>query len=157
MIEMDAQSRKNILASVFRRRKGGGDYTALFDDLDVEKQNILLNAINFGSTELPIIGGVDNSDNWFFLTTERVVWKVDGNQEELSNHSIVGASSDIDAIRLGGPQVKADRQRLEVVTESGRKYFMRVESGAPYFVILQILINLARRNRARKKRKERGA
>jgi hypothetical protein len=106
MIEMDAKSRKNILSSLFKRRGGSGRYTALFEDLDTAKQNILLTAVELNSMELPIIGSVENSDNWFFLTTNRLIWSVDGQQAEILSRSIIAANSDTDAIRRGGYKVK---------------------------------------------------
>jgi hypothetical protein len=148
----DAASRKSILSSIFRRNAGDGNYTKLFDELDADKKSIALEGIKLQAAELPIIGSVENSNDWVLLTTERVLWSVGGDKREIPSESIIEVRSDMDVLRRGGAQIKARVRRLEIEAVNKHRYSMNVEPGAPYFAILAVLINVTRRNRKRRLR-----
>jgi hypothetical protein len=149
MNEIEAKARKSVLASIFRRKKGNGKRTRLFEELDANAQSILVSASNLVEDELPVVGSFSNSDNWFFLTTKRIIWRVNGDRRELLTRTIVGVRLDDDAIKQNGAQVKATLQRLNVETTDHHAYSVIVEEGSPYFAILQVLINIMRRNRTK--------
>jgi hypothetical protein len=150
MIEQDAATRKSVLSSIFRRNGGDGNCTKLVEELDADKKNIILEAIKLQASELPVIGSIENSNDWFLLTTERVLWSVDGNKGEVPIESIVEVRSDMGTLRQGGAQMKNPLRRLEIGTVGNQRYSMNVEPGAPCFAILAVLINVTRRNQARR-------
>jgi hypothetical protein len=141
-----AESLKDIWSSIFRRKGGNGAYTRLFDSLESENQVALLTAAGLRQTELPVIGSVQDQNNWLILTTERLVWSTAGKHNELAVEAIRDATADYRQLQRN-QRSKLEMQQLQVVTMAGGEYSIELEPGQPLSGTWNVLMNLGARNR----------
>jgi hypothetical protein len=141
-----AESLKEIWAAIFRRRGGDGTYTRLFDNLDPPQQSTLLAKLTLYESELPVIGSVKDADNWLVLTTERLVWSMRGEREEIVAEAIRDATIDLGQLQHCGHS-KLGMRQLHVVTTGVGGYLIELEPGGPLSGTWSVLKNLGTRNR----------
>lgn len=134
-----SESLKNTWAAIFQRRGGNGTYTRLFDKLDPRQQGILLAEFSPTETELAVVGSVQDSANWFVLTTERLAWSIRGERSEIPVSIIHNAMP-------GSNQRKEEMRQLRMETTVG-DCLIELEPGAPLTGVWNILNNLGARNR----------
>ena len=144
-----AESVKDSWSAIFRRKGANGTHTRLFDSLEPPQQALLLKALGtLRKTELPVIGSAHRLDNWLVLTTERLIWCIEGNRKELDVY-------DIGAVKPDETESMRDKQnmkRLEVETVSHKRYLsnarylIELDAGEPLFGVWHILLNIGRRN-----------
>lgn len=147
----NAQDRKQVLSSIFRRNGGDGSYTRLFENLEQAKQNILLAGIELRDSELPIVGSVFDSTNWLILTTERLVWCIDDRRNALPIEDLDDATADLARFQREG-RAKQEWNQLQIVTSDSLTYSIDLEPGAPFFATWNVLKNIGTRNRNRRNR-----
>jgi hypothetical protein len=141
-----AESRKNVMASIFRRKGRDGIYTRLFDNLDPVQHSTLLDQIQLNETEVPVIGSVEGPGNWLVLTTERLVWSIDGKREEVAANIICDATADFRQLQRS-KRSKLEMRQLQILTMTGVEYSIELEPGAPLIGVWHVLKNLGTRNR----------
>ena len=146
-----AESLKDTWASIFRRKGGDGAYTRLFDNLDPSQQSTLVAVFQLRKSEIPVIGSVQDSDNWLVLTTERLAWSIEGERQEVAVEAIRDATADLKQLQRGA-QSKLGMRHLQVVTMSDDEYSIDLEPGEPLSGTWNVLKNLGARNRSRAKR-----
>jgi len=133
---------------IFRRKHGRGPNTRLFEDLDPHQRAILSERFVPREGELPIIASVDSvadSDDWFVLTNERIVWSSDGISGELPNADVHQVLPDLQK-RQRGPGMMGVKHLL-IVTAAGAKHSINLDPGQPVSATWKVLDNLASRNR----------
>jgi hypothetical protein len=134
-----AESLKDTWASIFRRRGRDGNYTRLFDNLDAEQKNIVQREFSSVGAELPVVASVQNSANWFVMTTERLIWSINGNRGEI-------AISLVEGVMPGTRQRKREMSTLLIKTPFGG-HLIELEPGSPLVGVWSILLHLSGRNR----------
>jgi hypothetical protein len=145
----EAEKLKSTLASVFRRKGGGGNYTRLFDDLEPPQKSFLTAKVCLGPDELAIIGSAENNDTWLILTTERIVWGLRGVEQTLSIHDVWHAKADFPKMMVTGTR-KHQLRELQIETRDHENRLIEVEAGGPLFGVWNALLNLGARNRQKK-------
>jgi hypothetical protein len=143
----DPESLKDTWVSIFRRKGADGAYTRLFDNLDPSQRSALLSELKLRKSELPVIGSVQDSDNWLVLTTERLVWSIGGRRREVDAKVIRDARADFKKLQRRGHS-KLEMRELQVVTMGKGEYTIELEPGAPLSGTWNILKNLGARNRS---------
>jgi hypothetical protein len=141
-----AESLKEIWAAIFRRRGGDGTYTRLFDNLNPSQQNTLLAKFKLYESELPVVGSVQDSDNWLVLMTERLVWSIGGERQEIAAEAIRDAIADLGQLQYAR-HGKLGMRQLQVVTTRVGEYLIELEPGQPLSGTWSVLKNLGARNR----------
>lgn len=146
----ESKSLKAKLSSIFTRKGSGGQYTRLFQDLELFQQKLLLKNIQLNEGELPVIGSAESQDKWLIITTERIVWCRGGKTQALSVLDIRDAVADLDALQtIGRPKLQI--RELQIETISHEQYTIEVEEGSPLSGVWNVLKNLGARNRRMKK------
>lgn len=146
MTLVDAATTKKRLSTIFERKGGDGQFTCLFENLNPAQREILSRLVELNSGELPVIGSVRNFKTWLLLTTERLVWAVDGKRTEISAESIRDATADLNSLP-DGPQEKLEMRHLQVTTHEDKNFLIEIEPGPPLSGTWNVLKNLAGRNR----------
>ena len=141
-----AESLKDTWVSIFRRRGGDGTYTRLFDNLDASQRTTLFSMFELRESEVPVIGSVQDSDNWLVLTTERLVWSIGGERQEVPADAVRDATADLKQLQRSDS--KLEMRQLQVVTMGGGEYPIDMEPGAPLSGVWNVLKNLGARNRS---------
>lgn len=141
-----AESLKDTWASIFRRKGGDGTYTRLFDNLDLSQRNMLLAEFKPNESELPVIGSIQDSSNWFILTTERLAWSIKGNRQEVAATVIRDATADLKQLQRSDHS-KLGMSQLQIATLENGEYLIELEPGVPLSGVWNILKNLGARNR----------
>ena len=139
-----AESLKRTWESIFRRKGGSGAYTRLFDSFETAQRLAFMTLLVLREGELPVIGSMRGSD-WLILTTERLMWIMDGKRHELAVETIRDATADLKQLQSG--QGKLDMHTLKVTTLSGEEYTIELEPGQPLSGTWNVLKNLGTRNR----------
>ncbi len=140
-----ADNLKSTWESIFRRKGGDGAHTRLFDSMEPGQRSTLLSSLALRATELPVIGSLPGSGNWLVLTTERIVWVMQGARQELATGNIRDAIADL--VQLRNSQSKLQMRTLQVLTFSGEEYTIELEPGLPLSGIWNVLKNIGTRNR----------
>jgi hypothetical protein len=141
-----AENLKHTWESIFRRKGGDGVYIRLFDNLDPSQRGTLLAELRQHESELPVIGGVQDSSNWLILTTERLAWSIDGDRREVAANAIRDATADLKQLQRS-EHSKLGMRRLQVMTMGDAEYSIELEPGGPLSGIWNVLKNLGARNR----------
>lgn len=144
----DPEFLKDRLSWIFRRRGGSGQMTRLFDELEDTQKDALVKAVELGAEELPVLASLVGKDRWLVLTTQRIVWCLDGEDHQLQLSDIADAFVDFHAMVRDGVR-KSDVRELEIVTRVGDRHTIGVESGGPLFGVWNVLKNVARRGTGR--------
>jgi hypothetical protein len=123
-----AESLKDTWASIFRRKGGDGTYTRLFDNLDPSQRSTLLAEITLRESELPVIGSIQDSNNWLVLTTERLAWSIGGERREIAAGAVLDATADLKQLQRGDHS-KLGMRQLQLVTMGDGEYLIELEPG----------------------------
>ena len=151
----EAQSRKAVLTAVFKRRGANGRYTRLFDDLDANQKEVLLQNVQLSGDEVAIVGSVQAPDRWLLLTTEKIASRRGGEILTVDVREIIDAVADLQGLaRSGG--TKLEMRKLQVKTAEGL-HTIEIEPGAPLSGIWSVLKNIGARNRGGQPEHEAGS
>ncbi len=143
-----AESLKDTLVSIFRRKGEDGACTRLFDNLAPSQRSTLLAELKLHESELPVIGSVEDSSNWLVLTTERLVWSIEGERQEVAADAIRDAMADLKQLRRS-EHSKLGMRQIQVVTMGDGEYSIELEPGGPLSGTWNVLKNLGARNRVK--------
>lgn len=139
-----AEDRKSLWATIYRRKGDNRSSIRVFEDLEEgQKKRLLETAGEMQSGELPVVGGIQNAGCWFLLTSERLIWAVDGEKRNISIESIDYVRPDPKQWR---PNWHKEMTRLYVFTKDGQSLPIDLEPGLPLSGVWQIFVNIARRN-----------
>lgn len=143
-----AESAKNTWSSIFRRRGANGVYTRLFDSLDCEHQHALITAaeLELRENELPVIGSIRDAQNWLILTTDRLLWCIEGRRMELSIEYIRDVGADLGELQRK-QQSKLEMRQIRILTLTNLTYPIELEPGPPLSGTWNVLRNIGARNR----------
>ena len=142
----DADKLKSTWSSIFRRKGANGRYTRLFQDLDASQRALMMNQVQLNADELPVIGSAESSETWLVLTTQRIVWRLKGQNHTLSIHDVWHVKADLPKMVATGTR-KNQLRELQIETLNHDFYPIEVEEGAPLFGVWNALLNLGARNR----------
>jgi hypothetical protein len=140
---MSAVVSKNILASIFKRKGGEGEYTKLFENFSTNKQQKLLQKVLLESGEEAILAHIGDDENWCLLTTSRFIWSKLGKMQEIGNDQLENAEMDLSLeIKLKISNPKKIRG-LKLTTKSGEHFTVEIEPGFPFGGMWNVLKFLA--------------
>jgi hypothetical protein len=142
---------KDTWTAIFRRKGGDGTHTRLFDNLDLSQRSMLLAEFKLNESERPVIGSLQDSANWFVLTTERLAWSTGGKRQEVATADIRGATGDLKQLQASDHS-KLGMRHLKIRTIGEGEYSIEVEPGSPLSGVWNVLSNLGARNRGAIKR-----
>lgn len=137
---------KRRLVSVFKRKGRDGLHTRLFENLDSWQRDFLSASASLEEGELPVIGGVESPENWFLITTQKVVWKQKGQMRSIPVAQISQGSMDFNSLLLTG-RTKLETQELQIETLDDERYSIEIEQGSPLIGVWNALKYLGFRNR----------
>lgn len=145
MIELDPSGLKDLWTSIFVRKGSNGIYTRLFDDLAASQQKSLLQTANIHADELPVVGSADHDENWFLLTTKRIIWSKNQARTEMPIDEIRDVKANL--LKLQRDQLAKDKMdSLEIVSVSGNILEVKLECGGPLSGVWHVLNNIRQRN-----------
>jgi hypothetical protein len=150
----ESERLNSLWMSIFRRKGRNGNFTRLFDAMESSRQNALLSSVTIRESELPVIGSVQDRDNWLLLTTERSVRTIRGERLEIANENVEDVKSDFKTMQRDGI-TKAKLHELQLVV-AGEVILVELELGQPLIGVWHILINLRNRNGRARERETRG-
>jgi hypothetical protein len=107
---------------------------------------MLSRATELGDDELPVLGHAEAPDNWFLLTTERLLSRRGGEVCALAISDISDAIIDLAALQASG-RTKLEWRELKLMTMGGNQHTIFVEPGAPLNGVWSVLKNVGARNR----------
>src|SRR2546427_5656748 len=84
----EAEKLKSTLSSIFSRKGRDDQYTRLFENLESPQKHALLSKVQLNEGELPAIGSAERADKWLVITTERIVWRLEGKEQSLSARDV---------------------------------------------------------------------
>ena len=145
----DAEKLKATLSAKFRRNGGPGKYVRLFDDMSPGEQRAITLAGELHSSELAIVGGMEDAENWLVITTEKLRWKHEGRLSSVALRDIRDAVVDLQALAFSGT-TKLTNRKLEIKLMSGDQCTLDMEAGAPFSGIWNVLKFVGTSNRRRK-------
>jgi hypothetical protein len=93
----------------------------LFDNLDASQRSTLLSMSKLRESELPLIWSVQDLDNGFLLTTERLVWPIGGERQELPADIVRDATVHL---KRFWHTSKLEMRQLQVATMGSSEYLM---------------------------------
>jgi hypothetical protein len=140
-----AEKLRSTWTAIFCRKGGNGAYTRPFESLEPRQREALLSSFPLRAGELPVIGGLKDSRNWFVLSTERVVWALKGELRELDIGIIRDAIADFDQLESSHSKLKM--RTLQITTSSGEAHLIEMEPGLPLGGVWNILKNVGARNK----------
>jgi hypothetical protein len=114
--------------------------------LEPPQKAALLKEVPLNSGELPIIGSVESQDNWLIVTTERIVWRLDGKTQTLPVQDVWNVKADFPKMTATGVR-KHHLRELQIETVSHEQCTIEVEEGTPLMGVWNALMNLGARNR----------
>ncbi len=148
MMSPNENSLKGTWSSIFLRKGGEGVYTRLFDNLDVSHKIVIEKAVSFHTDELPIVGSVRSQSNWLVLTTDRLIYSIEGQRTELLVGTIADAVADFTEV-IAKNKTKAEMNKLKLLTLDRKEHLIEMEPGRPLSGIWNVLKNIGHRNRNR--------
>jgi len=142
---------KNVMSALFLRRGGNGVHAGLFEALDPFATTFLKQAVALNDGESEVIASWGDAHNWLLLTTERLLWEDSGSDGSVYLRDVVGVRP---AAGDGHMRSKRLLQRLEVTTADSRQHILRIEEGAPFSGLWNVLLRVAEQNRRSKRAPE---
>jgi hypothetical protein len=139
---------KRLFRSIFTRKGSNGKYLRLFEDLDLTDQQKVLAVFQLEPEELPVLGCLPSSatgDDVLLLTTERVMWMRKGEITTVNLKDLVEVMVDFHHIAKRRMSL-LNTTRLEITDRKG-KQVIRLEPGAPFSGVWNVLLNVTLRNK----------
>ncbi len=133
---------KERLVRIFRRHGSNGQFARVFDELAEGQRDTLLSAVQLHSDESPVLGGVESSERWFVITTQRATWFCGKQLRTIAARDIRDAVVDLDAFGL--EKTKREMNEVQIVAKSGERLPFPVEAGTPLSGVWNTLKGLAR-------------
>ena len=118
---------KNMLISVFKKNGSSGKYTDVWDDISPDVKAILGMQVALKENELFIIGSIKSASIWTLVTTQRVIWKLDADSNELNVKDVRDAVINLSESK--SDILRHNLQFLEIKTFSNNVYKIPVEDG----------------------------
>ena len=106
------KSIKNIVIAKFKRERGAFNQTFVFDELDKTIQNYILSKTSL-TIEKCLITTFINNEDWFLLSSDRIIINQEKEYKEIKYSSIVRVEPyfDLDRLNRSGP-FKIDKIRI---------------------------------------------
>jgi hypothetical protein len=139
---------QNTLSAIFKRKGQDGKFTRLFENFELSQKEWLLQKVQLGEGELPVIGSAESQSKWMLVTTSRIVWYADAKMQSLPAEGIRDVVADLQKLVVTGRR-KNQMTEIQILTMNGEQYTIEVEEGAPLMGVWNALKNLGARNRKR--------
>jgi hypothetical protein len=139
MMKKEPISVRNVLIARFHRKGGSGSFTKPFEDLQDEAREFMLSAAHLRHEELPIIASYLGRDQWLLVTTERVVWTLDGSLHSLHKEDIREVTIDLALESQSGVRKKSDFTHLVMIDNLGNRHLAKIESGNSFLAVLNVI------------------
>jgi hypothetical protein len=144
-----AESVRDTLTAIFKRRGGNGRRTAPFDELPEQERLEIAHGVLLPPSELGVLASIANPAQWVLVTTERLVWREHERFTELPLSRLREVTVDLEAERRAGVTSKDRFTRLRLMTAAGESFTISLEPGGCFFGIWNVLKHVADRNSAR--------
>lgn len=145
----EAEKLRATLSSIFNRKGHDGRYTRLFENLGSPHKDILLSKVQLSDGELPVIGSVENENQWVIITTERIVWQSGDKDQSLPVQDVHDVIADFRKLVATGRR-KDQMRELQILSKNGEQYMLGLEEGAPLMGVWNALKHLGARNQQKK-------
>ena len=121
---------------LFNKQRGSSTVIRTWEEFDAAQQARILEGVQLDPGEFPIIGSADER-TCLTITQKRILWRLDSTPYSLDLDRIV---------RVKVPEFfessKHDLRRLWIVTSDGTEHPVEVESGEPFFVLWNLLLQM---------------
>ena len=136
---MERARLKRTCERLFERSGGSTRLSGLFDELSPNVRRAICEALDLEPEELPILASVPTPQRWVVVTTDRVVYRSNGDPICILLHDLQDAHSSLldDANR--------SRDNILVLLANGKRHEATVEAGYPLSGIWNVLRYLQRR------------
>jgi ABC-type oligopeptide transport system substrate-binding subunit len=127
------------MATIFCKKGGSGIFTKLAGELNSDQLSVIQDQLG---GETPVIASVRSRDEWFVLTVSRFVQQ----RHAVRRTTLLDVVDDIVAVG-GFAKAKAHGGTLAVRLRDESTLEIELESGRPYFAVMNVFLSLARVNR----------
>lgn len=138
----EGESLKSVLNSIFCRRGKETENTRLFENLPQQVQAELSADIFFRRDELSVLASVLDTDRWLLITTQRIFFNRKGELTSLDCAQLANVTPALVVDASKGIRRKNELMSLKVVSKLGVEQIIEVESGSPYFGVLNVLMHI---------------
>lgn len=125
----------SILLSIFKRKGGEGITTRIIE----EKDNFDAFYNDYFLDEVPFLYVFIGFDDWFILTTNRIISNKQNIYHYVSYSSILKVSIPLLRERSLGVKSVSDFTQIEIELDYAEKFYLTVESGLPYWGVFHVL------------------
>jgi hypothetical protein len=136
---MNKSANSNIIAAIFRRRKGNARKTRLFHELPQTEQQLLLENAGLGNGEDPVIAYLGGDTSWCLVTNQGLIWLDDEGIHRVSISEVDRFTHDMGVAVHRGHLDKRQFDELTVQAGSGEPAVVQLEAGAPFYAVWRAL------------------
>lgn len=136
---MNKSANSNIIAAIFRRRKGNARKTRLFDELPQTEQQLLLDNAGLAADEDPVIAYLGGDTSWCLVTNQGLVWLDGEGVHRVSIFEVDRFTHDMGAAVHRGSFDKRQFDELTVHAGSSEPMVVQLEAGAPFYAVWRAL------------------
>ena len=134
---MDTTDKSSIYISIFKRKGGEGLKTKIVNETNVKDYNDLFSKLE--ENEKPLLLYFVNLLNWFLLTNSRILMLNEGIFSFLNLADIIEVRPALQEEMNDRITDKKKFTRLKVKTRNDEYFICKLEQGAPYEGIYQVL------------------
>jgi hypothetical protein len=136
---MNRSANSNIIAAIFRRRKGNARRTRLFHDLPPAEQQLLLENAGLEPGEDPVIAYLGGDTSWCLVTNRGLIWLDGGGVHRTNIFDVARFTHDMGAAVERGHHDKRQFHELTVELISKEPVVVQLEAGAPFYAVWRAL------------------
>lgn len=130
-----------VIKSVFQRKGGPGKFSKLFSDFSKEDQQGVLSEAKLEPEELPILACIPGGGAWLLVTSSRLLHKSRDSLWSADHRDLKVVAADLRGSAVNRSPI-GELSSVTLTTLSGERHSVTVESGAPYYGILNALQRL---------------
>lgn len=130
-------NKSSIYISTFKRKGGEGLKTKIITDVNRKQYENLFTGLE--DNEQPLIIYFENMQNWFLLTSVRILFSNEGIDFSFNLSDIIGVTPAIQEEFKNKITNKEEFTRLKIKTKNNNYFICKLESGLPYQGFYQIL------------------
>lgn len=141
---------KDIMASIFKRKGQDGAHIKLFSNIDAKTRDALLNIMPDLDWDTVVIASYQDRHAWLIITTQQIIVTEEGVRAEYALSELDDATIDLHAIQREKTP-KSSNDELIILRLNGTKYTIKVEPGAPFSGVWNVLKFVATKNHSANK------
>jgi hypothetical protein len=144
-----AMSHGTVMAAIFKRKGGNGEYTKLYESIAVKDRKFFDEKI-VDPDERPVIVSVHDENNWFLLSDRRLYSSLEARIFTIKLEEIDHVKVDLHLMRLKMTRM-TDQDELTLVTSNNAKCKLKTEPGLPFSGMFSVLKHIEARNALKSK------